>query len=137
MSLPSAAPSNKPVVMPDGSPGWASQPWNCTFQNGDTAWALGGNGRWRLVNVIGSSFMEDVEGRTQVAYTAIWTKDGQAMRGTFAPGCGDIKPNTAAVRRLLHDEGARCVESEDWAAVLRYDGPGVHLSGDQESEDSR
>jgi hypothetical protein len=43
------------------------------------------------------------------------------MRGTFAPGCGDIKPNTLAIRRLLFDEGARYVERRDWQQVLDDD----------------
>ena len=43
------------------------------------------------------------------------------MRGTFAPGCGDIKPNTLAVRRLLFDEGARRVEKNDWKKILDDD----------------
>ncbi len=40
------------------------------------------------------------------------------MRGIFSPGCGDIKPNTLAIRRLLYDEGARRVERRDWQQVL-------------------
>jgi hypothetical protein len=43
------------------------------------------------------------------------------MRGTFAPGCGDIKPNTLAIRLLLFDEGARRVERRDWQHVLDDD----------------
>ena len=43
------------------------------------------------------------------------------MRGTFAPGCGDIKPNTLAIRRLLFDEGARRVDRRDWQQVLDDD----------------
>ena len=43
------------------------------------------------------------------------------MRGTFAPGCGDLKPNTLAIRRLLFDEGARRVERRDWQQVLDDD----------------
>jgi hypothetical protein len=39
------------------------------------------------------------------------------MRGTFAPGCGNIKPDTLAVRDLLLDEGLRCVERRDWQAL--------------------
>ena len=39
------------------------------------------------------------------------------MRGTFAPGCGNIKPDTLAVRSLLLDEGLRCVERRDWQAL--------------------
>jgi hypothetical protein len=42
------------------------------------------------------------------------------MRGTFAPGCGNIKPNTRVVRRLLFDEGPRHVETREWEEV-RYD----------------
>jgi hypothetical protein len=30
-------------------------------QHGDVAWALGGNGLWRLVRVIGEGFIEEVE----------------------------------------------------------------------------
>jgi hypothetical protein len=43
------------------------------------------------------------------------------MRGTFAPGCGNIKPNTVAIRRLLFDEGHHCVEKKWWHEVLRDD----------------
>jgi hypothetical protein len=39
------------------------------------------------------------------------------MRGTFAPGCGNIKPNTRVVRRLLFDEGQFRVESREWEEV--------------------
>jgi hypothetical protein len=39
------------------------------------------------------------------------------MRGTFAPGSGDIKPNTLAIRELLIDEGLRFVERRDWQAL--------------------
>ena len=39
------------------------------------------------------------------------------MRGTFAPGCGNIKPNTRAVRRLLFDEGQCRVEKREWEDV--------------------
>jgi hypothetical protein len=39
------------------------------------------------------------------------------MRGTFAPGCGNIKPNTRVVRRLLFDEGPRRVEQREWEEV--------------------
>ena len=39
------------------------------------------------------------------------------MRGTFAPGCGNIKPNTRVVRRLLFDEGPSRVESREWEEV--------------------
>jgi hypothetical protein len=43
------------------------------------------------------------------------------MRGTFAPGCGNIKPNTVAIRRLLFDEGPHRVEKKGWYEVLRDD----------------
>ncbi len=44
------------------------------------------------------------------------------MRGTFAPGCGNIKPNTRAVRRLLFDEGPGRVEEREWEEVeIEYD----------------
>jgi hypothetical protein len=43
------------------------------------------------------------------------------MRGTFSPGCGDLKPNTLAIRRLLFDEGVRRVERRDWQQVLDDD----------------
>jgi hypothetical protein len=39
------------------------------------------------------------------------------MRGTFAPGCGNIKPNTRAVRRLIFDEGPSRVERSVWEDV--------------------
>ena len=57
------------------------------------------------------------------------------MRGTFAPGCGDIKPNTLAIRRLLFDEGARYVERRDWQKVLDDDVRlGLMESGIESSE---
>ena len=43
------------------------------------------------------------------------------MRGTFAPGCGDIKPNTLAIRRLLLDEGLCRVEERDRKEFLNDD----------------
>lgn len=30
-------------------------------QDGDEAWALGANGRWRLVTVIGDGFLENID----------------------------------------------------------------------------
>jgi len=39
------------------------------------------------------------------------------MRGTFAPGCGNIKPNTRGVRSLLFDEGISRVERREWEEV--------------------
>lgn len=113
---------------------------NSVVQGGDIAWALGGNGRWRLVTVVGDGFMEEIEVRTsikitgltkftlanyqnrkQIAYNVTWANGGVTMRGTFAPGCGDLKPNTLAIRRLLFDEGARRVERKDWQQVLDDD----------------
>ncbi|KAF8261172.1 hypothetical protein EI94DRAFT_1833466 [Lactarius quietus] len=107
-----------PLINPGNTPGWASQPWHYVFKDGDIAWALGGNGRWRLVTVVGDGFMEEIENRKQIAYKVTWASGGVTMRGTFAPGCGDIKPNTLAIRRLLFDEGARHVERRDWQQVL-------------------
>lgn len=46
-----------------------------------------------------------------------WKSDGATIRGTFAPGCGNIKPDTLAVRSLLLDEGLRYVERRDWQAL--------------------
>jgi hypothetical protein len=64
----------------------------------------------------------DCQNRKQIAYNVTWTPSGGVtMRGTFAPGCGDIKPNTLAIRRLLFDEGARRVERNDWKQVLDDD----------------
>jgi hypothetical protein len=57
------------------------------------------------------------------------------MRGTFAPGCGNIKPNTRAVRRLLFDEGPRRVERKEWEEVeYDYDDSEVESEGGEESE---
>jgi hypothetical protein len=57
------------------------------------------------------------------------------MRGTFAPGCGDIKPNTRVVRRLLFDEGPRRVERREWQEVeYDYDDSEVESEGCEESE---
>ncbi|KAH9167703.1 hypothetical protein EDB89DRAFT_110093 [Lactarius sanguifluus] len=107
-----------PLITPGGTPGWATQPWHYVFNDGDVAWALGGNGRWRLVTVVGDGFIEEIENRKQIAYNVTWASGGVTMRGTFAPGCGDIKPNTLAIRRLLYDEGVRRVERRDWEQVL-------------------
>ncbi|KAH9069644.1 hypothetical protein EDB83DRAFT_442879 [Lactarius deliciosus] len=107
-----------PLITPGGTPGWATQPWHYVFNDGDIAWALGGNGRWRLVTVVGNGFIEEIENRKQIAYHVTWASGGVTMRGTFAPGCGDIKPNTLAIRRLLYDEGVRRVERRDWEQVL-------------------
>lgn len=65
-------------VTPGSTPSWATQPWHYVFQvsanlkyendcltrskqNGDEAWALGVNGRWRLVRVIGDGFLDNIE----------------------------------------------------------------------------
>ncbi|KAH9041075.1 hypothetical protein EDB85DRAFT_1886692 [Lactarius pseudohatsudake] len=87
-----------PLITPGGTPGWATQPWHYVFNDGDVAWALGGNGRWRLVTV----------NRKQIAYNVTWASGGVTMRGTFAPGCGDIKPNTLAIRRTPLRRRVRC-----------------------------
>lgn len=116
------------------------------------AWALGGNGRWRLVRVVGNGFVEEIEvgtvldlfnfrrlgltifqNRKQIAYNVTWTWDGPTMRGTFAPGCGDIKPNILAIRRLLIDEGLRYVERRDWQ-VLNEEDREVESIQDKSSE---
>ena len=52
----------------------------------------------------------NLQNRKQIAYNATWTTDGVTMRGTSSPGCGYIKPNTLAIRRLHLDEGIRRVE---------------------------
>ncbi|KAI0280912.1 hypothetical protein BGY98DRAFT_932349 [Russula aff. rugulosa BPL654] len=104
-------------VTPGGTPSWATQPWHYVFQDGDEAWALGVNGRWRLVRVIGDGFLDNIENRKQLTYNATWTNNGDTMRGTFAPGCGNIKPNTHVVRRLLFDEGPCRVERREWEEV--------------------
>ncbi|KAI0298792.1 hypothetical protein B0F90DRAFT_1818467 [Multifurca ochricompacta] len=108
----------RPLVMPGSTPGWATQPWHYVFRDGDVAWALGGNRRWRLVTVMGDGFLEEIENRKQVAYHATWTSEGVTMRGAFAPGCGDIKPDTLVIRRLIFDEGEWRVERNDWQEVL-------------------
>ncbi|KAI9507263.1 hypothetical protein F5148DRAFT_1206618 [Russula earlei] len=107
-----------PFFTPGGTPGWAGQPWPYVFRDSEVAWALGANGRWRLVTVVGDGFFEKIENRMQVAYNVTWMSDGTIMRGTFAPLCGDIKPNTLAIRRLLYDEGLRRIESRDWREIM-------------------
>ncbi|KAI0294207.1 hypothetical protein BC826DRAFT_1175482 [Russula brevipes] len=107
-----------PLIAPGGTPSWAGQPWHYVFHDGDTAWARGVNGRWRVVEVIGDGFMEKIEDRMQLAYNATWMSDGATMRGVFAPGRGDIKPDTLAIRRLLFDEGSRRVERRDWEKIV-------------------
>jgi hypothetical protein len=60
------------------------------------------------------------------------------MRGTFAPGCGNIKPNTRAVRRLLFDEGPRREERREWEEVENdCDDSEVEFEGCKESESDR
>ncbi|KAH9963622.1 hypothetical protein BC827DRAFT_1193154 [Russula dissimulans] len=122
-----------PLFTPGGTPSWAGQPWHYVFQNGDVAWALGPNKRWRLVRVVGDGFAEKFENRMQLAYNATWTSDGAIMRGTFAPGSGDVKPNTLAIRRLLFDEGQRHVERRDWDEVLNEE---EYSDSEIESEES-
>ena len=56
------------------------------------------------------------------------------MRGTFAPGCGDIKPNTLAIRRLLIDEGLRYVERRDWQVLNEEEDREVESVQDKSSE---
>jgi hypothetical protein len=56
------------------------------------------------------------------------------MRGTFAPGCGDIKPDTLAIRRLLVDEGPRCVERRDWQVLNEGEDDEVQSVQDKKSE---
>ena len=68
-----------------------------------------------------SNSLVDYQGRKHIAYNATWASGKVTMRGTFAPGCGDIKPNTLAIRRLLFDEGPRRVERRDWQQVLEDD----------------
>ena len=63
----------------------------------------------------------DHQNRKHIVYNVTWSSGGVTMRGTFAPGCGDIKPNTLAIRRLLFDEGPRRVERRDWQLVLEDD----------------
>lgn len=65
-----------------------------------------------------SNSLVDLQNRKQIAYNVTWASGGVTMRGIFAPGCGDIKPNTLAIRRLLFDEGVRRVERRDWQQVL-------------------
>jgi len=117
-AIPRSSIAEGPLFTPGGTPSWAGQPWHYVFQNGDIAWALGPNELWRLVRVVGDGFAEKIENRTQIAYNATWTSGGAIMRGTFAPACGDIKPNMLAVRRLLFDEGQRHVDRRDWEEVL-------------------
>jgi hypothetical protein len=57
------------------------------------------------------------------------------MRGTFSPGCGDLKPNTLAIRRLLLDEGSRCVERKEWQLIKDEEDMDVESIQESESED--
>jgi hypothetical protein len=59
---------------------------------------------------------------------------GTTMRGTFAPGCGDLKPDTLAIRRLLIDEGSRCVERRDWEMLNEEEDEDVESVQDETSE---
>ena len=63
-----------------------------------------------------------------------WPGDGVTMRGTFAPGCGDIKPDTLAIRLLLLDEGPRCVERRDWQMLNEEEDVEVESMQDKKSE---
>jgi hypothetical protein len=56
------------------------------------------------------------------------------MRGIFAPGCGDIKPDTIVIRRLLFDEGSRRVERRDWEKVRNEDYIEIKTLGGEVSE---
>ncbi|KAH9979205.1 hypothetical protein BJV74DRAFT_131215 [Russula compacta] len=125
-----------PLFAPSSTPSCASQPWHYVFHDGNMAWALGGNGRWRLVTVIGDGFVEEIDNRKQIAYNATWTSDGVTMRGTFAPGCGDIKPNTPAIRRLLLDEEIRRVEERDRKELLNDDGDREVKAAEVETSES-
>jgi hypothetical protein len=61
--------------------------------------------------------------------------NGETMRGTFSPGCGNIKPDTRAIRRLIFDEGPRCVERREWQEVEDdYEDCEVESEGCEESE---
>ena len=62
--------------------------------------------------------------------------NGEIMRGTFSPGCGNIKPNTLTIRRLLFDEGPRHVEGRDWEEVKDdyLDGSDIEFEGSEKSE---
>lgn len=60
--------------------------------------------------------------------------DGATMRGIFAPGCGDIKPDTPAIKRLLFDEGSRRVERRDWEKVRNEDYIEIETLGGEISE---
>jgi hypothetical protein len=59
------------------------------------------------------------------------------MRGTFAPGCGDIKPDTLAIRRLLVDEGSRCVERRDWQVLNEEEDEEVGTVHDESGSDGQ
>ena len=56
------------------------------------------------------------------------------MRGTFSPGCGDIKPDTLAIRRLLVDEGLRYVERRDWQVLNEEEDREIESVQDEKSE---
>ena len=65
--------------------------------------------------------------------------NGETMRGTFSPGCGDMKPDTRAIRRLIFDEGPRCVERREWLEVVDdyEDDSEEESEGREESEGDR
>jgi hypothetical protein len=56
------------------------------------------------------------------------------MRGAFSPGCGDIKPDTLAVRSLLLDEGSRCVERRGWQVLKEENKEVESILQDKKSE---
>lgn len=78
-----------------------------------------------------------MQDRKQIAYNVTWASDGAIMRGTFAPGCGDIKPDTLAIRRLLIDEGSRCVERRDWQVLNDEDDEEVESVHDESGSDGQ
>jgi len=87
-------------------PSWADQPWPYKFSKGDSAWARGGNARWRRVIIEDNGTLEMHDGRIVTVYTARWRRQGNIVRGCFSPLDGDLKPDNEQTLLLLAEDEA-------------------------------